>query len=149
MENLPPVDRSESPEERAQRRRARRWMRRARMAAPFLGVSAVLATLALSIDLIEYQPEPPTERRTNRPIPGPVHDRGTRLPAPTPSTLSAASVLGSEPASGRDLLGNNGSGLDVDLAAEAPLAGDRPTTRGALPSTADTPTPPSRLRTGR
>ena len=149
MQNLPPTDRSESPDERTQRRRARRWMRRARMAAPFLGVSAVLATLALSIDLIEYQPEPPTDRLTDRPIPGSVRDRGTRLPDPTPSALSATSVLGSEPTGGRDLLGPNARGLDVDLAAEAVVAGDHPTARGALPSTADAPTPPTRLRTGR
>ena len=51
MQNLPPTDRSESPDERTQRRRARRWMRRARMAAPFLGVSAVLALSYLVQDL--------------------------------------------------------------------------------------------------
>ena len=148
MENLSPDDRPESPEERKQRRRARRWKRRARMAGPFLGVIVVLAALALSVDLIEYQPEPPAERLTDRPIPEAVRERGKGMPAPTPSSLSATSVLGSEPMGRRGLLGGDAAGIDVSLAADAALTGDRPATVRTLPNAADAPTPPSMLRTG-
>lgn len=49
-----------SPEERLQRRRTRRWKRRARAIGPFVGVTILLAALSLSVDLVEYQPLRPT-----------------------------------------------------------------------------------------
>lgn len=61
-------DRPETPEERLQRRRIRRWKRRARIVAPLLGVPILLAALALSVDLIEYRPQPKRERLSDRPI---------------------------------------------------------------------------------
>lgn len=61
-------DRPETPEERQRRRRIRRWKRRGRIVAPFLGVPILLAALALSVDLIEYRPQPKRERLSDRPI---------------------------------------------------------------------------------
>jgi hypothetical protein len=61
-------DRPETPDERQQRRRVRRWKRRARIVAPFLGVPILLAALALSVDFIEYRPQPKPERLSDRPI---------------------------------------------------------------------------------
>lgn len=55
-------------EDKLHRRRVRRWKRRARIAGPFIGVSILLAALALSVDLIEYQPHPNPERLSDRPI---------------------------------------------------------------------------------
>jgi hypothetical protein len=61
-------DRPETPDERQQRRRVRRWKRRARIVAPFLGVPILLAALALSVDFIEYRPQPKRERLSDQPI---------------------------------------------------------------------------------
>ena len=52
----------ETPDERRQRRRVRRWKRRARILGPFLGVPLLLLTLTLSVDLIEYQPRAERDR---------------------------------------------------------------------------------------
>ena len=147
MEQLPPTDRPESPDERKQRRRVRRWKRRARMVGPFLGVTAVLVTLALSVDLIEYQPQPPKERLTDRPIPEAVRARNLPGPAATPAGLSGASVLG------RDTLGTSAliveDAIDVSLAAEAALTGERPAPSPLRIPEVATPTPPAALRGGR
>jgi hypothetical protein len=58
----------DTPDERLQRRRVRRWKRRARILGPFLGVPLLLLTLSLSVDLIEYQPHEERDRLTDRPI---------------------------------------------------------------------------------
>jgi len=63
MQDLP-----ETPDERLLRRRTRRWKRRVRIIAPFLGVPLLLATLSLSVDLIEYRPQQARDRLTDRPI---------------------------------------------------------------------------------
>ena len=89
--NLP--DRHESPEERLQRRRARRWKRRARIVAPFLGVSALLATLAISVDLIEYQPQPAKQRLSDRPMPAAVTQPRSALAIAPRASVSATSVV--------------------------------------------------------
>jgi hypothetical protein len=84
---------------RAQRRRMRRLKRSARMIAPFLGIPLLLGTLALSVDLIEYQPVTSSRerlsdipvRRMAKPIPtrvatdGPVRvsNRGPESASPT------------------------------------------------------------------
>jgi len=52
---------------RLQRRLVRRWKRRLRIAAPFLSVPLLLGMLVLSVDLIEYRPEEPPQRRVDRP----------------------------------------------------------------------------------
>jgi hypothetical protein len=93
--NLP--DRHESPEERMQRRRARRWKRRARIVAPFLGVSALLATLAISVDLIEYQPQPAKKRLSDRPLPAAVTEPRAAQAIPLRASVSTASVVTPEP----------------------------------------------------
>ena len=58
----------ESPEERQIHRRARRWKRRARILGPFLGIPLLLATLSLSVDLVEYQPQEEKDRLSDQPI---------------------------------------------------------------------------------
>lgn len=55
-------------EERIQNRSSRRWKRRARIAAPFAGVPLLFGMLALSVDLIEYQPQEPRPKLNSRPI---------------------------------------------------------------------------------
>ena len=81
----------DTPDERHQLRRVRRWKRRARILGPFLAVPLLLGVLALSVDLIEYQPADPHER---------VRDRGVRLPTreePRPSvhpSLVSATTAG-------------------------------------------------------
>ena len=81
----------ESPEQRMQRRRVRRWKRRMRMAGPFVGISLLLGTLSLSVDLIEYEPQPEAERLSDRPMPARVIEKS---PAAR-RTPSARSVSGS------------------------------------------------------
>jgi hypothetical protein len=58
----------DTPDERLQRRRVRRWKRRARILGPFLGVPVLLLALSLSVDLIEYQPQDEPDRLSDRPI---------------------------------------------------------------------------------
>jgi len=72
-------DTPDTPDERLQRRRARRWKRRARILGPFLAVPLLLAALSLSVDLIEYQPHEESDRLSDRPI------QMTRQPAPKPA----------------------------------------------------------------
>jgi hypothetical protein len=57
-----------SPEERLARRRIRRWKRRGRIAAPFVGISILFVTLTLSVDFIEYEPTTESERLSDRPM---------------------------------------------------------------------------------
>ena len=90
-------DRHESPEERMQRRRARRWKRRARIVAPFLGVSALLATLAISVDLIEYQPQPAKQRLSDRPLPAAMTQPSTARAIPLAASVSQTSVVSPPP----------------------------------------------------
>jgi len=71
------------------------------------------------------------------------------LAPPASLAVAAVSVLGSDSAGSRDLLGGGAGDLDVGLAAEAALTGDRLPARRALPGTTEPPTPPSMLRTGR
>jgi hypothetical protein len=59
---------SDTAEARFERRRVRRWKRRARILGPFLGVPLLLLTLSVSVDLIEYQPQEELDRLTDRPI---------------------------------------------------------------------------------
>ena len=64
----------DSGEDRRAMRLARRWRRRARIAAPFLVVPAMLGLLVLSVDLIEYRRSPKPDRasaptRSERTVP--------------------------------------------------------------------------------
>jgi hypothetical protein len=80
-------------EHRSQRRLVRRWKRRLRIAAPFLSVPLLLGMLVLSVDLIEYRPEEPPKRLSERPIPPAPEtaDRSDRR------SVSAASIAQPEP----------------------------------------------------
>ena len=94
MSASPFNDVPESPDERMQRRRARRWKRRMRMAGPFLGIPLLLGTLALSVDLIEYDPEPEPERLSDRPMPRQAAVKSSTRRAASPATsVSGASVV--------------------------------------------------------
>ena len=63
------MERSDKLEERIKNRRARRWKRRGRIAAPFLALPLLLATLLLSVDFIEYKPMEPPKKLVDRPLP--------------------------------------------------------------------------------
>ena len=80
MQDLP-----ETPDERAQRRRVRRWKRRARILAPFLGLPILLAALALSVDMIEYVPQPPPDKLADRPIH--LAPKDVKRPSPRPLVI--------------------------------------------------------------
>ncbi|MBW1883049.1 MAG: hypothetical protein JRJ58_05940 [Deltaproteobacteria bacterium] len=51
-------------DERLQNRRRRRWNRRARILGPFLALPVLVATLLLSVDIVEYRPEESNEKPT-------------------------------------------------------------------------------------
>lgn len=115
------ADRHESPEERLQRRRVRRWKRRGRIVAPFLGVSVLLATLAVSVDLVEYQPQPPSNRLSDRPLPAAMSQSSPARAIPLGSAVSNTSVVTTEPL-------RDAASLDVHLMpgeAKAPAESDR------------------------
>ena len=127
----------ESPEERMLRRRARRWKRRARIVGPFLGVSALVATLALSVDLIEYQPQPEQNRSSHRPLPEPLAQRQQNMDSSLAKSVATTSVVTANPA----MIGGENPGLDVTLmpvetGTDAQLEQDlaMPTHPYALPS---------------
>jgi len=73
---------TDSPEQRRASRRARRWRRRAGIAAPFLAVPVILGLLVLSVDLIEYHPTARPDRT----------DAGARLAAAPARTAQEDSL---------------------------------------------------------
>jgi hypothetical protein len=151
MSELETQDVHESPDQRMQRRRARRWKRRARIVGPLLSIPLLLATLALSVDLIEYQPQPPKPRLVDRPIPAEVLEkqraRENSTGAPLSSTASVVSspILGTDTASA---LGRNGSHLDLRLGAEdsAPSMRDSSAGKYAAPESSMPPYAPRERR---
>ena len=121
MSELDTQDLHESPDQRMQRRRARRWKRRARIVGPLLSIPLLLATLVLSVDLIEYQPQPPKPRMVDRPIPAEVLEKQRARESTNDLPLSATASVVSSPVLGTDAastLGQNGSRLDLTLGAE-------------------------------
>ncbi len=115
MANTSMNDVPESPEQRMQRRRARRWKRRARIAGPLLGLPLLVATLALSVDLITYSPVTPQKKLTDRPLPEATRERSsTRIPLPA-TGISTTPVV--EPATGTPSID-----LDLDLSLEGETA---------------------------
>jgi len=104
------TDRPQSPAERMQRRRSRRWKRRARMAGPFLGIPLLLGTLTLSIDLIEYDPQLEGERLMDRPISEEVVREPKASSSPSVPTASIVSTP--------QQVARNGLGLDAMLQAK-------------------------------
>ena len=105
--------------ERVGRRRVRRWSRRARIAAPFLVVPAILGLLILSVDLIEYQPQK-SPRTASRPT-APVATRHTAGRSEAvivePQGVSSISVVDSPLSSASPLP----SGMEVGASADAAL----------------------------
>ena len=105
--------------ERVGRRRVRRWSRRARIAAPFLVVPAILGLLILSVDLIEYQPQK-SPRAASRPT-APVATRHTAGRSEAvivePQGVSSISVVDSPLSSASPLP----SGMEVGASADMAL----------------------------
>jgi hypothetical protein len=117
MKNASMNDLHESPDERMLRRRARRWKRRARIAGPFLSVPILIATLALSVDLIEYQPQEPREKLADRPIPESILAKQRSRTIPHRTSVSDASVTppSSFPAEGTQKKPPSTSEIDLSL----------------------------------
>lgn len=87
------IDKHESSEERMQRRRARRWKRRARIAGPFLGLPLLVGALALSVDLITYAPVPPREKLADRPMSNSATEQGRSRATSPQSGISNTPVV--------------------------------------------------------
>jgi len=94
------------------------------MVGPFLGIPLLLGTLTLSVDLIEYDPQPEQDRLSDRPIPEAVSVADSPSTPPTRlhtrTSVSSASVVSAPDAGAVDDL------LDVTLAGDAPLPNARP-----------------------
>ena len=122
------LDLPETPDERFQRRRMRRWKRRGRIMGPFLSVPILLAALSLSVDWIEYTPQPAPDRLVDRPIQ--MLPRQQILPTPTTNESDIAATarpyLSFSFAADR-VLEPNRDGLDLDLMLPS-LSLPRPTT---------------------
>jgi len=103
------MEKHESPDERRARRRSRRWKRRARIIGPFLGIPVLLGALALSVDLIEYQPAEKPDRLTDRPIPASVLEKQKQAEKARPNSVSSTSVMTAKP-----LVSSPTPGLDED-----------------------------------
>jgi hypothetical protein len=105
----------DTPDERLQRRRVRRWKRRARILGPFLGVPLLLLTLSLSVDLVEYQPHEERDRLADRPI------RMTRKviarPIPRPTVSTPTSIDSPIPIGGNESGEGTNDSLDLELNA--------------------------------
>lgn len=129
------MDKHESPDERHARRRARRWKRRIRIAAPFLGIPLLLLALSLSVDLIEYQPAEEPDRLTDRPIPSEVLERNKEGALEPMARVSSTSVTTASPFVTSPTPGLDEEALGLEMTHPAqPLS---------------PPKPPSALRGGR
>jgi hypothetical protein len=126
MEPMPSI--ACTPEEKLHRRRVRQWKRRARIAGPFIGITILLAALALSVGLIEYQPRENPNRLSDRPI---------RLSTRT-ITQRSDSLVGDSIASSVSVVSERAAEIDSDMH----------TLDLTLPSTpvARVPTPPEAIR---
>lgn len=106
-------DAPDTPDERLQRRRIRRWKRRARILGPFLGVPILLLTLSLSVDLIEYRPHPESNRLADQPLQMPLQQNTQPSVRPRLLATSDASALIPTPAD--DTLAIGGDSIDLDV----------------------------------
>lgn len=106
-------DAPDTPDERLQRRRIRRWKRRARILGPFLGVPILLLTLSLSLDLIEYRPHPESNRLADQPLQMPLQQNTQPSVRPRLLATSDASALIPTPAD--DTLAIGGDSIDLDV----------------------------------
>jgi hypothetical protein len=84
------MDKTSRLEQRIANRRKRRWKRRARIAAPFLTIPALVATLMLSVGIVEYQPKEAPPKLTDRPISKDNLERRTALHARRPGLADTA-----------------------------------------------------------
>ena len=142
MKNASMNELHESPDERMLKRRARRWKRRARIAGPLLSVPVLVFTLALSVDLIEYQPYEPPERLADRPIPEAVLAKQRSRAIPHRSSVSDTSVAqrSSLTAEGTQGLASDSSAIDLTLNEKDA------TVDAESPDNFAPPTPPSALK---
>jgi len=74
-------------------------------------VALLIGTLALSVDLIEYQPQEPRDRLSDRPLPETLGEREKSRAASMRKSVSTASVVTANPIA----TGVDGSGFDVTL----------------------------------
>ena len=110
------LDLPETPDERFQRRRMRRWKRRGRILGPFLGVPILLAALSLSVDWIEYTPQRGPDRLVDRPIR--LLPSQQTLPTPTTNESDIAATTRPDltiPIAADRVLEPNRDALDLDL----------------------------------
>jgi hypothetical protein len=118
-------DRPETPTERLQRRTVRRWKRRARIVGPFFGVPLLLATLLLSVDFIEYQPQEERSRLVDRPITLPAQESNTRSqrarlePTTNPTRLHPSQVSLPDAVSPDDFLASKDNAIAFEVAPAA------------------------------
>jgi len=106
-------DAPDTPDERLQRRRIRRWKRRARILGPFLGVPILLLTLSLSVDLIEYRPHPESNRLADQPLQMPLQQN--TQPSVRPSLLATSDASALIPTPADDTLAIGGDSIDLDV----------------------------------
>ncbi len=106
-------DAPDTPDERLQRRRIRRWKRRARILGPFLGVPILLLTLSLSVDLIEYRPHPESNRLADQPLQMPLQQN--TQPSVRPSLLATSDAGALIPTPADDTLAIGGDSIDLDV----------------------------------
>ena len=126
-------NRPDTPDERLQRRRVRRWKRRARILGPFLGVPLLLLTLSLSVDLIEYQPHEEPDRLVDRPI---RFSQRTQQPLIRPSIRAELSTAISTDSPNSietdEAAESDNDPVDVDLTLPSPPTARPPTPPHAL-----------------
>lgn len=117
--------RSETPTENLQRRRARRWKRRARIVGPLVGVPLLLATLVLSVDAVEHRPQKAQDRLVDRPITLPpeqsnVQSQRARMePTTNPSRLDPSHVSLTAAVSPNDFLASKDNAIAFEAAPAA------------------------------
>ncbi len=108
-------DAPDTPDERLQRRRIRRWKRRARILGPFLGVPILLLTLSLSVDLIEYRPHPESNRLADQPLQMPLQQNTQPSVSVRPSLLAISDASALIPTPADDTLAIGGDSIDLDV----------------------------------
>jgi hypothetical protein len=124
-------------EERINNRRRRRWNRRARIIAPFASLPILLATLLLSVDIIEYEPQQPRIDSANKSVSRSMPKIRPSLAARTTTATSAipvndlfhgANVLAIEAATAdadAEITNSKSADLDSQRATDEPTEGPR------------------------
>ena len=128
MQNKP-----DTPDERLQRRRVRRWKRRARILGPFLGVPLLLLTLSLSLDLIEYQAHEKPDRLVDRPIRMPQRTQQPVIrPSMSPALSTALATDSPNSVETDEAAITDNDSVDIDLTLPSPPSVRLPTPPQAL-----------------